>query len=79
MPTHTHTVTDPGHTHTAGAYPILLNGTGGTTLNTGGGFLTVTAAATNSSATGITNQNAGSGTAMDFAVQYVDVIIATKD
>jgi len=79
MPTHTHTVTDPGHTHTAGAYSILLNGVGGTTLNTGSGFNTVTAAATNSSATGITNQNAGSGTAMDFAVQYVDVIIATKD
>jgi len=79
MPTHTHTVTDPGHTHTAGIYSILLNGAGGSTLNTGSGFNTVTAAATNSSTTGITNQNAGSGTAMDFAVQYVDVIIATKD
>jgi hypothetical protein len=79
MPTHTHTVTDPGHTHTAGAYPILLNGTGGTSLSYGSSVSTVTAAATNSSTTGITNQNAGSGTAMDFAVQYVDVIIATKD
>jgi hypothetical protein len=79
MPTHTHTVTDPGHTHTVGVYPILLNGTGGTGLSTGSGYNTVTAAATNSSTTGISIQNAGSGTAMDFAVQYVDVIICVKN
>jgi hypothetical protein len=79
MPTHTHTVTDPGHTHTAGIYPILLSGTGGASFTSGTGNNTVTAAATNSSTTGITIQNAGSGTAMDFAVQYVDVIICVKD
>ena len=73
MPSHTHTLTDPGHSHT-----IATNGIGG-----GGGsgsFVGGASSATTSTATtGITIANAGSGTAMDFAVQYVDVIIATKD
>ena len=73
MPSHTHTLTDPGHTHT------YANGGA-----VGSGFATLGNAfgsnvATSTSTTGITIANAGSGTAMDFAVQYVDVIIATKD
>ena len=73
MPSHTHTLTDPGHTHI-----IASNSSGpggGTGAFLGGGSTTTTQTAT----TGITIANAGSGTAMDFAVQYVDVIIATKD
>jgi hypothetical protein len=77
MPSHTHTVTDPGHTH-SGNY--LKNDTTGTVSPVTGGATVVNYYGSITSATtGITINNAGSGTAMDFAVQYVDVIIATKD
>lgn len=77
MPAHTHTVTDPGHTH-AGYY--LKNDTTGTIYPAGGGATVVNYyGAVTSATTGVTINSAGSGTAMDFAVQYVDVIIATKD
>jgi hypothetical protein len=80
MPSHTHGVTDPGHSHTtifdyasnSAATPYDCNVSSGTKQN-------IFKNGTNSSTTGISIQNAGSGTAMDFAVQYVDVIIATKD
>jgi hypothetical protein len=74
MPSHTHTLTDPGHAHT---YTLKF----GTTSGTGGGtnWYGESTANTSTATTGITIANAGSGTAMDFAVQYVDVIIATKD
>jgi hypothetical protein len=78
MPTHTHTVTDPGHTHTASTgQPFVTYG--GSYTASGAGAFTPQPASINSATTGITIANAGSGTAMDFAVQYVDVIIATKD
>jgi len=76
MPAHTHGVTDPGHTHQIafkiggggpGSYEELQNSPSTGSYTSG------------SSTTGITINSAGSGTAMDFAVQYVDVIIATKD
>jgi len=74
MPSHTHGVTDPGHTHT---YGNVTAGVGaGATAGTNAPVIST---ATSTSTTGITINNAGSGTAMDFAVQYVDVIIATKD
>jgi len=73
MPSHTHTLTDPGHTHIIAVNNIGTGGGAGAFL---GGASTTT---TQSGTTGITIANAGSGTAMDFAVQYVDVIIATKD
>jgi len=74
MPSHTHTLTDPGHAHT---YTLKS----GTTSGTGSGtnWFGEATASTSTVTTGITIANAGSGTAMDFAVQYVDVIIATKD
>jgi hypothetical protein len=77
MPSHTHGVTDAGHTH-SGLY--LRNDGSGTGLqsNIGGTPVNFSGAVT-SATTGITINSAGSGTAMDFAVQYVDVIIATKD
>jgi hypothetical protein len=77
MPSHTHTLTDPGHTHTV---PFLSTGAGAAAG--GGAYISPSPGSptsTSSSTTGITIANAGSGTAMDFAVQYVDVIIATKD
>jgi len=76
MPVHTHGITDPGHTHQV-AFKIAAGGPGSyeeiQNSPSTGFYLT------SSSTTGITVNNAGSGTAMDFAVQYVDVIIATKD
>jgi hypothetical protein len=78
MPSHTHGVTDPGHNH--GLSSLLSNtnilGTQGFYDRATGGSPTYN---TDSATTGITINSAGSGTAMDFAVQYVDVIIATKD
>ena len=76
MPVHTHGVTDPGHLHvyaaTDGGYSGRSYGGSGYSF----GFFNNN---TQTAVTGISIQNAGSGTAMDFAVQYVDVIIATKD
>jgi hypothetical protein len=80
MPVHTHGVTDPGHVH-------VINNLFASNFNysSSGGSATSwystsnTTKNTDSGVTGITINNAGSGTAMDFAVQYVDVIIATKD
>jgi hypothetical protein len=76
MPVHTHGITDPGHTHQV-AFKIAAGGPGSyeeiQNSPSTGYYLT------SSSTTGITVNNAGSGTAMDFAVQYVDVIICTKD
>lgn len=56
MPTHNHSVTDPGHTH---SIPLTLGGLGGT----GSGFVVQTPgpAATDSAITGITIGNRGSG------------------
>jgi len=73
MPSHTHTLTDPGHTHTIGTTNSAGGGGGGSVVGGGTSYTTSTAT------TGITIANAGSGTAMDFAVQYVDVIICVKD
>jgi hypothetical protein len=79
MPSHTHGVTDPGHSHiTTDAY-VSNSATGPFDANASGTPSNKFLSAINSSTTGISIQNAGSGTAMDFAVQYVDVIIATKD
>ena len=76
MPAHTHGVTDPGHTHQI-AFKISGGGPGSyeeIQNSPSTGYYQ-----SSSSTTGITINSAGSGTAMDFAVQYVDVIIATKD
>lgn len=79
LPSHTHTVTDPGHTHgvswTGGAANSASTTLNATTINSNVTFTQTT----NSNTTGITLGNTGGGVAMDFAVQYVDVIIATKD
>lgn len=75
MPSHTHTLTDPGHTHGISDLTAISTSTSGSFYRAfANGALQSTSATT-----GITIANTGSGTAMDFAVQYVDVIIATKD
>lgn len=77
MPAHTHGVTDPGHLH---AFSRNEGYQGGTINFVGNGSSTASPSQNTASAvTGITINSAGSGTAMDFAVQYVDVIICVKD
>ena len=75
MPVHTHGVTDPGHAH--GSVPLQI-----ADVDKGGLssiFSIDSLGTTGTSTTGITINSAGSGTAMDFAVQYVDVIICVKN
>lgn len=77
---HAHGVSDPGHAHTV-PY-ALAGGTVYTTYGEGPYSLTVNNA-TSPAATGVTVQNSAGGNAhthgMDIRVQYVDLIIATKD
>ena len=90
LPAHSHGVTDPGHTHNIFADGDL-SPDGGLALgmddipNTQV-FNTVANAFTGISINNATAQNASqshthtfTGTAMDFTVQYVDVIIATQN
>lgn len=71
------TVTDPGHTHVY-TKPIQSATNHGTNaiINQ---LVLDPAAETDSATTGITVSSGGSDTALDFDIQYVDVIIATKD
>jgi hypothetical protein len=75
MPSHTHTLTDPGHSHGISDLTAISTSSSGTFYRAN----TNAALQSTSATTGITIANTGSGTAMDFAVQYVDVIICTKD
>lgn len=78
MPSHSHGVNDPGHSH--GITYVVPNSGAGPGWAGGNSYAPTTYGySTSSAGTGISIQNAGSGTPMDFAVQYVDVIIATKD
>jgi hypothetical protein len=81
---HSHGITDPGHVHSG-----VINDSGRTADGPGNpddaDYLRNTASATtgisiNSSTTGIIIKNAGTaGASMDFAVQYIDVIIAQRN
>ena len=86
IPSHTHTatVTDPGHVHSYSNF----NGTGGNGY--GAGSNTNQTINTGSQVTGISVSNSSTGgggghthsftgTAINLAVQYVDVIVATKN
>ena len=84
IPAHNHGISDPGHQHVQ-TLPAATGGSGAaqgynnTYRNQVNSYLSV-----NSSTTGISINNAGGGGSHDhtlpsFAVQYVDVIIATKD
>jgi hypothetical protein len=90
IPSHTHTasVTDPGHTHTIDAYVQPTAGAGsigtGVVLSPGAGL----GQTTNTTGISVSNSSTGgggghthtfTGTAINLAVQYVDVIIAVKD
>lgn len=73
LPAHNHGVNDPGHSHTYTDHPYVSGTSGG---NAYSGQLTNT---TSTSTTGITIQNTGSGSAIDFAVQYVDTILIQRN
>lgn len=81
LPNVNFTVTDPGHSHTANT--TLPNGLAVVTTGAGSGIagtaqITVGTQIVNSAVTGISVASGGSGTALDFAVQYVDVCICQK-
>lgn len=84
LPAVNFTGTLPDHQHTIAVFqsPISYQPTSGgpeTPLSYGAGATNKQTAAGTTSATSISVSSGGSGTALDFAVQYVDVIIATKD
>ena len=76
LPAHSHGVTDPGHSHLAA---FRQNATGGGSAEVLQNYPSSGSYTTNTSVTGITINNTGGGVAMDFDVQYVDVILAAKD
>jgi hypothetical protein len=87
LPSHTHAVgtlatsSSGAHTHTYTSPPGEFGvSTGGTTAPRGNNFTDTTSSsgAHTHTITGATAAT-GSGTALDFAVQYVDVVICTKD
>lgn len=77
LPSYNLNVTDPGHTHTN----VRMTQTGLSFTGPGGGtaYVPNSTEATGSATTGITVASGGSGTAMDFAVKYINVIVATRD
>ena len=95
IPSHTHTATstDAGHTHASApagsSFGVVIGASAYAQIGSGGATLyssTATASGTASITTTIANTGGGgghthsfTGTAIDLAVQYVDVIIATKD
>ena len=70
----------PSHTHPYYGYTAISKGSTGTRVTSGGSTATINSTLT-SGATGSANSHNHSftGTAINLAVQYVDVIIATKD
>ena len=78
---HTHVLTDPGHSHSWQAY----NGQGGANygFNFVAGiadFVGYTTYGVESHTTGISMADAGTaGASMDFAVQYIDIILCSKN
>jgi hypothetical protein len=76
MPVHNHTVTDPGHTH---AFDTYLNYVAAGVYPGSPLWYNSTPGVSGPSTTGITINNSGSGTAMDFDVQYVDVTLIQKN
>jgi hypothetical protein len=90
MPVHAHGVSDPGHGHVIGDYwgaTLTPGGTGNLSDANGGGNTGGRwSAVGNLTGIGIQDNGGGAGhahgwtgTEMDFAVQYVDAIICTKD
>lgn len=73
---HTHTVTDPGHTHAAPAGSLITSGGSASagTLPASGGSTLYNTAATASATTGITNQSTGGTETRPFNIALMFVI-----
>jgi len=73
LPSHSHTITDPGHNHTTGSQ---------TSLNTAGaaaGTYSSSGGTTGTSTTGITGTNTtGSGSPVNFVPPYAAIVFAIK-
>jgi hypothetical protein len=85
IPSHTHTatVTDPGHRHAlnGGNLGAFSTGYGGAPGNNSNGEYATTGITVSNSSTGggSSHTHTFTGTAINLAVSYVDVILATKD
>jgi hypothetical protein len=79
MPSHTHSINDPTHTHT---FTAAVNGPGSYgQIGQGGNFSIGTTLTTDSSSTGISINSTGSSNGHTHTIpslQYIDVIICTK-
>lgn len=74
MPSHSHSVTDPGHTHLTQRYPTATGGSSGFTIDTSmSGTLADNTLPVKSSTTGITVGNTGSGSAVNILPPYAVV------
>jgi microcystin-dependent protein len=73
LPTHTHSVTDPGHLHSGGRVSFLNSG-----IPAGANDTTSTPGNTGSASTGITNQFAGSNTAFNTISPYLGIYFIIK-
>ena len=80
MPSHTHSVTDPGHTHTSSSGSLYASGG---TVNFGvTSGISIQAVSLNSNTTGITINSTGGGAGHAHTIpslQYADVIICSKN
>jgi len=79
LPDHNHGINDPGHTHNVLlARGNLVNSGGADSFRDGGASASIS-----TSTTGITIKNASetqtTGNTMDFAVQYIDIILCSKN
>jgi hypothetical protein len=74
IPSHTHAVTDPGHTHLTQRYPTATGASSGFTIDTSmSGTLADNTLPTKSNTTGITVGNAGSGGSHNNLQPYIVV------
>ena len=81
MPSHSHTINDPGHTHAASTGTNFVAYGGGYTASGAGGF-NPQPASINSATTGITINSTGGGNGHAHTIpslQYADVIICSKN
>jgi len=76
MPTHTHVVTDPGHTHVSAVHSGGGSYIVGTATGLGYGYSS--APPTQSSTTGITNANTGSSSSFDNRPAYLELMYIIK-
>ena len=76
LPEHTHVLTDPGHLHNLSAVGLGTNGVNGSGSSVTANPVSIN---TDSRFTGITMATAGTaGASINFAVKYVNMIVAIK-